>query len=55
MNTKITITKIECKKCGYVWIPRKEEVIGCPKCKHGYYKARIFKRKKQQNEGVINE
>lgn len=44
-NMKIKINRVECKKCGYEWIPRKEIIVGCPKCKSGYYKARINKRK----------
>lgn len=32
---KIQLTQLECKRCGYIWIPRtinKPKV--CPKCKH---------------------
>ena len=30
---KIEITHLECTKCGYVWIPKGEEVFYCPVCK----------------------
>lgn len=30
---KIVLLKLECKKCGYKWIPRKKEIRQCPKCK----------------------
>lgn len=32
---KIKLKKLTCKKCGYIWTPRKEEVRTCasPKCR----------------------
>ncbi len=33
MAMKIKIQKMICKRCGHEWVPRKEEVIICPKCK----------------------
>ncbi len=44
---KIKINKLECKRCGHKWIPRKQEVILCPKCKSPYWN--ILKKKKKQN------
>ena len=29
----ITDTRLECKRCGHKWFPRKSEVKQCPKCK----------------------
>lgn len=34
---KIKLQKVECKKCGYRWIPRKEEIRLCPKCKSPWF------------------
>jgi Zn finger protein HypA/HybF involved in hydrogenase expression len=44
---KIKIEKVKCSnpKCNHEWIPRQEVISGCPKCKYGYYKARVKKRK----------
>jgi len=30
---KVKLPKIKCKKCGYVFTPRKKEVFYCPRCK----------------------
>lgn len=37
--TDIKIQKIECKRCGYKWIPRKQEITLCanPKCRSPYW------------------
>ena len=50
-NIKIKINQLECNKCGHKWMPRQEVVIGCPKCKNGYYKGRIAKKLKQGSGG----
>lgn len=34
---KIRIPKLNCKRCGHNWIPKKEEVRICPKCKSPYW------------------
>ena len=34
---KIKIEKLNCKRCGHTWTPRKEEVRICPKCKSPYW------------------
>lgn len=34
---KIKISKIECKRCGHTWVPRKSVVVICPKCKSPYW------------------
>jgi len=34
---EITITKLDCKRCGHKWIPKKKEVRICPKCKSPYW------------------
>jgi len=33
----VTITKLKCERCGHTWVPRKAEVIICPKCKSPYW------------------
>lgn len=30
---KVKLPIIECKRCGYKWIPKKEDVRMCPRCK----------------------
>lgn len=34
---KIKITKLKCKRCEHEWIPKKEEVRQCPKCKSAWW------------------
>ena len=33
----IKLHKLRCERCGHKWIPRKEEVRICPKCKSPYW------------------
>lgn len=35
--TKIKILTLRCKRCGHGWIPKKEDVRQCPKCKSAYW------------------
>ena len=28
---------LECKRCGYEWVPRKTDVRGCPNCRSRYW------------------
>ena len=35
--TKINIPKLECKRCGHRWWPRKDDVTICPNCKSAYW------------------
>ena len=35
--TKINIPKLECKRCGHRWWPRKDDVTICPRCKSAYW------------------
>ena len=46
-NMIIKITKLECKRCRHSWIPKKEEVRQCPKCKSAYWD--------KEKEGFKNE
>jgi len=46
MSMKIIIKQLECKRCGHKWIPRKPEVMLCPKCKTPYWNI----EKKKQND-----
>lgn len=33
----IELNKLNCKRCGFSWIPRITEVRICPKCKSAYW------------------
>ena len=48
MKINISQFQVECKRCGHKWIPRKSEVMLCPKCKTPYWN--IPKKKKKQND-----
>ncbi len=37
MKTEITKYALKCLRCFYKWIPRKEDVRICPKCKSPYF------------------
>ena len=37
MKTKINKYSLKCLRCGKEWIPRKEDVRMCPKCKSPYF------------------
>lgn len=43
---KVKIKKIKCLRCGHQWVPRKEEVRICPKCKSAWFN----KSKKENNK-----
>jgi len=35
---EIKLDKLKCKRCGWVWIPRKEEKpLTCPHCRSPYW------------------
>jgi uncharacterized OB-fold protein len=34
---KVRIPKLECRRCGHLWFPRKEDVRKCPKCQSVYW------------------
>jgi len=34
---KVFVQKLKCKRCGYEWIPRTEDVRRCPKCGTVYW------------------
>ena len=36
---KVKINQIECKRCSHKWLPRKEEIRQCPKCKTAYWET----------------
>lgn len=44
----VKINKVECKRCGYSWIPRTDQPKECPKCKALTWKTerKIKKAKK---------
>lgn len=37
---------LNCKRCGWKWMPKKKQVILCPKCKSAYWNI----EKKAKNE-----
>lgn len=45
-SMKIIMPKLECKRCGYSWMPRKEDVRICPRCKS----ARFDQEKNKMNK-----
>jgi predicted nucleic acid-binding Zn-ribbon protein len=56
MDIKITTQKtkmLKCGKCGHTWKPRGVIIKGCPKCKYGYYKARVIKRLKEKADPLL--
>jgi len=44
----IELRRLNCKRCGHNWIPHKEEIRICPKCKSPYW-DRERKKKKEEN------
>ena len=34
---KVQLQVLTCKRCGHKWVPRKEEVRICPRCKSQYW------------------
>ncbi len=32
MKDVITVKTVQCKRCGYTWLPRKPDVFRCPSC-----------------------
>ena len=43
-RTDERVTFIECRRCGHEWIPRKNDVRQCPKCKTAYWELPKSKR-----------
>jgi len=37
MIIEVHVHKLNCFRCGHKWIPRKEDVRLCPKCKSAYF------------------
>jgi Zn finger protein HypA/HybF involved in hydrogenase expression len=53
MKTKLK--KLECKRCGKIWIPRIENIVVCPKCKSPRWDTRkIDKNHNNLQEGKEN-
>ena len=36
---QVKLNKIKCQRCNYQWIPRKEDIRQCPKCKSAYWET----------------
>jgi predicted Zn-ribbon and HTH transcriptional regulator len=34
---KVIVNTAVCKKCGWIWIPRKAEIKICPNCKNKHW------------------
>ncbi|MEM3423674.1 MAG: hypothetical protein QXE51_03835 [Nitrososphaeria archaeon] len=50
--TKIGETKLQCLRCGHGWIPMKQEMQICPKCKNLYF-DRVLERKAKAEKSNI--
>jgi len=37
MKINLEKLKLKCKRCEHRWIPKKEDVRQCPKCKSAYW------------------
>ncbi len=45
---KIKITKLLCKRCGHQWVPRREDIVKCPKCQSPYW-SRDYEKEEREN------
>jgi predicted Zn-ribbon and HTH transcriptional regulator len=34
---ELKLAFLQCKRCGHKWIPRKEDIRQCPKCKSAFW------------------
>lgn len=51
----VRLRKMECVRCGHAWLPRKEDVRICPRCKTAYFdtpKERTGDEKENHPDGV---
>jgi Zn finger protein HypA/HybF involved in hydrogenase expression len=54
MIISMELPKLQCKRCGHEWIPRKKEVRICPKCSSPYWDVEpIIKKDKNDNKKVL--
>ena len=44
----IKLQKLQCLRCNHIWIPKKEIIVICPKCKSPYWDRP--RKNKIQNE-----
>ena len=51
---KIKLQKLKCKRCGYEWVPRKEEVRLCPRCRSPYWDRDRKRNIDKNREGKFN-
>jgi len=49
-NYEREIKILHCKRCGWKWVPRKKQVVLCPKCKSGYWD-----RERRQKKNLFQE
>jgi len=47
---RVPVVYLTCKRCGHRWIPRKEEVRICPKCKSPYWD---LEKEKYKNKNIL--
>jgi uncharacterized OB-fold protein len=55
---KLHLIGMDCKRCGHKWIPRKEDVRLCPRCKTAYFDRgpiRITKKTEAEEESQSAE
>jgi Zn finger protein HypA/HybF involved in hydrogenase expression len=48
---KISLKELECKRCGWKWIPRKTIIRICPKCKTAYWDIPFINKRRGQGDG----
>lgn len=49
---RIEIHKLQCKRCGHTWIPRKDDVRICPnpKCHSAYWDKDMINKPRQNKD-----
>jgi len=54
-HRRIVITKLHCLRCGHVWVPNKEDVTVCPRCKNPYWNLPKRKRAGEKDAQSDNQ
>lgn len=52
ISMKIKLVKMNCKRCGHIWHPKKTEIRICPKCKSPYFDR---ERKGKTSRSIADE
>jgi Zn finger protein HypA/HybF involved in hydrogenase expression len=48
-KVKVSLKELECKRCGWKWIPRKPIIRICPKCKTAYWDIPFINKRKDRS------